>query len=213
MAVMEDSRIDGCEVLMELSVPVWMPAFWWRGAAQHVRDWVLEDPDQEDHREPRWSDTSEQRWRLIASTVALVGDELAAGRWTIDEDDDTYYGMVVASVPEPLTETERHIVTSWFSAGEAVCVDPWFEPITNGRHRLWNTLTHFGDRLVPVASDALGYATPTNTEVLGEAWPELYRAHVDDLAAIEWFDLHDPMNSRFAHAIDQAARGEHPAPR
>jgi len=174
---------------------------------------VLEDPDQEDHREPRWSDTSEQRWRLIASTVALVGDELAAGRWTIDEDDDTYYGMVAAPVPEPLTQTERHIVTSWFSAGEAVCVDPWFEPITNGRHRLWNTLTHFGDRLVPVASDALGYATPTNTEVLGEAWPELYRAHVDDLAAIEWFDLHDPMNSRFAHAIDQAARGEHPAPR
>ncbi|WP_220085923.1 hypothetical protein, partial [Burkholderia multivorans] len=86
-------------------------------------------------------------------------------------------------------------------------------PITNGRHRLRNTLTHFGDRLVPVASDALGYATPTNTEVLGEAWPELYRAHVDDLAAIEWFDLHDPMNSRFAHAIEQAARGEHPAPR
>lgn len=213
MAVMEESRIDGCEVLMELSVPVWMPAFWWRGAAQHVREWVLEDPDQEDHREPRWSDTSEQRWRLIASTVALVGDELAAGRWTIDEDDDTYYGMMTAPVPEPLTETERHIVTSWFSAGEAVCVDPWFEPITNGRHRLWNTLTHFGDRLVPVASDALGYATPTNTEVLGEAWPELYRAHVDDLAAIEWFDLHDPMNSRFAHAIDQAARGEHPAPR
>lgn len=173
---------------MELSVPVWMPAFWWRGAAQHVREWVPEDPDQEDHREPRWSDTSEQRWRLIASTVALVGDELAAGRWTIDEDDDTYYGMVAAPVPEPLTETERHIVTSWFSAGEAVCVDP-------------------------VASDALEYATPTNTEVLGEAWPELYRAHVDDLAAIEWFDLHDPMNSRFAHAIDQAARGEHPAPR
>lgn len=198
---------------MELSVPVCMPAFWWRGAAQHVREWVLEDPDQEDHREPRWRDTYEQRWRLIAYAVVLVGDELAAGRWTIDEDDDTYYGKVTALVPKPLTETEQRIVNSWFSYSEAVCIDPWFEDIYNGRHRLWNTLTHFGDLLVPVASNALRYATPTDTEVLGEGWHEYYRTHVDELAAIEWFDLHDSMNSRFVRALAQAARGEHPEPR
>lgn len=138
---------------------------------------------------------------------------LPRGRWTIDEDDDTYYGMVTAPVLEPLTRTERHIVTSRFSAAEAVCVDPWFRahhqwaaPSLEHVDALWRSVGS-------VAGDALGYATPTNTEVLGEAWPELYRAHVDELAAIEWFDLHDPMNSRFAHAIGQASRGEHPAPR
>lgn len=189
-----------------------MPVFWWRGSAQHIREWVPEDPDQRDRCAPRWNDASEERWSLITDTVAAVGDELAAGRWTIDEDDDTYYGTVAVPVPEPLTETERHIVISWFSAAEAVRVDPWFESITNGRHRLWNTRAHFGDRLVPVAGDALGYATPSDTPALGNAWHELYREHLSKLAAIEWFDRHDPMNSRFASALEQAARGEHPAP-
>lgn len=177
-----------------------------------------EDPDREDRREPRWSDTAQQHWGLIADAVATIGDELAAGRWTTDEDDNTYYGTVTVAVSKPLTKTERHIVNSWFSAAEAVCVDPWFEPITNGRHRLWSTLAHIGDRLVPVAGDALGYATPADTQVIdtqviGDAWHELYREHVHELAAIEWFDRRDPMNSRFAGAIDRAARGEHPAPR
>lgn len=60
--------------------------------------------------------------------------------------------MVTVAVSKPLTKTEQHIVNFWFSAAEAVCVDPWFGPITNGRHRLWSTLAHFGDRLVPVAA-------------------------------------------------------------
>lgn len=134
-------------------------------------------------------------------------------KWIVDEDDETYYGTVTIRLPEPLTETEQRIVKSWFSAAEAVRLDPWFDSITNGRHRLWNTLDHFADRLVPVAGDALGYATPPDIQALGDNWHLSYRNHVRELGEVEWFDRHDQMNSRFITALEQAARGEIPAPR
>ncbi|MUU73401.1 hypothetical protein [Pseudarthrobacter sp. GA104] len=90
-------------------------------------------------------------------------------------------------------------------------MDPWFEPLQNGRHRLWSTLDFFGSELVPIKGDALGYATPLNTQELGENWHRLFKMNLQELDAVDWFDTSDPVNIRFADALRTAARGEHPA--
>ncbi|MEZ5213876.1 MAG: hypothetical protein R2692_03370 [Microbacterium sp.] len=93
---------------------------------------------------------------------------------------DSYPG----SSREPSNAHRFRLVRS----SEAVQFDPWFEPLTNGRHRLWATMPHFGAALIPIQGDALGYANPANAEVLGETWPDLYAMHVEELDSLEWFD-------------------------
>lgn len=59
------------------------PRFWSRTTAEHVRQWVPEDPDAEDGTQ-RHSGRDEQRWNLIAAPLTQVGDALAAGAWSVD---------------------------------------------------------------------------------------------------------------------------------
>lgn len=189
-------------------ISIFEPNFWWRADAGQLRKFVPVDPGVDDGRR-RWPDRDEQRWDLIAQAVSQVSQALAAGNWEPDEDDNGH-GLVRIDTGN-LTSTEQNIVQKWFSLDEPVRMDPWFEPLQNGRHRLWSTLDFFGNELIPIKSDALGYATPENTEVMGPKWPELFEMNIQDLAAVNWFDTTDPVNIRFAETLRTAARGEHPA--
>lgn len=186
------------------------PNFWWRTDAARMRTFVPLDPDVEDGHQ-RWDDRDEQRWDLIAEAVIQVSKALAAGEWEPDdEEDDGRNSCLIQIDAGELTGTETKIVRRWFGAAEPVRMDPWFEPLQNGRHRLWATLDFFGSELVPIKGDALGYATPLNTQELGENWHRLFKMNVRDLDAVDWFDTTDPVNIRFADALRTAARGEHP---
>lgn len=187
------------------------PMFWWRAPVARVRTWVFEDPDAADGTR-RWQDRDEQRWDLIAEAVSVVSDALGTRSWTPDEELG-FEGQGIVDVNlTALASTEQEIVQSWFTIDEAVRFDPWFVPLTNGRHRLWSTLQHFGDRLVPIAGDALGYADRANVEALGEGWPRLFQANLDELASVSWFNRSDPVNQRFVASLEAAARGEIPPP-
>lgn len=143
-----------------------------------------------------------------------MGDALAAGAWIVDPDhDQPTRGTITVDAPRcGLTETEFHIVESWFSAGEAVNTDPWFEPIGNGRHRLWSTLPHYSRALVPIQGEALLYANPVDTDWDRAGWLDLFREHVDQLRGVAWFDTSDKLNARFVEALRSAACGDFPQP-
>ncbi|MFT3861147.1 hypothetical protein [Micropruina sp.] len=196
---------------MTTLISVATPRFWWRATAKQVRGWVPQDPDAEDGGQ-RHSDRDDQRWPLIAAVVARVGDALAEGEWTVDPDLEDRGLVEVDGYPGGLTRTEQNIVSAWFRSSEAVRFDPWFEPLTNGRHRIWATMPHFGAALIPILGDALGYANPVDAEVLGEGWPSLYAANVEELDALEWFDTGDPLNASFKSSLVTAASGEFPSP-
>jgi hypothetical protein len=139
---------------------------------------------------------------------------MAGGEWVGDPDEpDDNYGSITVEVAGLLTPTERKIVASWFSQAQAVQVDPWFHPITNGRHRLWSTLPHLGDALVPIRGDALGYANPVDALELGQAWlASEFTRYVGQAQAVPWLDREDPLNARFLRSMATAAAGELPSP-
>lgn len=192
-------------------IPVTTPRFWWRMPASEVQRWVAVDPDVEDGRQ-RHGDRDEQRWDVIALVVAQVGDALASGAWVTDEEFNDHGFVTVEGYPGDLTRTEQKIVAAWFRSSEAVQVDPWFDQLTNGRHRLWTTARHFGERLVPICGDALGYANAADIEVLGPKWAELYVANVEELDALDWFDGVDALNASFRGSLISAASGQIPSP-
>lgn len=163
-----------------------------------------------DRRAERWVDRAEQRWDAIARAVAAVGGHLAAGDWTTD-DHAPEIGVVELS-DTTLSATELHIVRSWFSDAEAVRVDPWWEPIENGRHRLWSTLPLFGELLVPIQGGELHYANPETAAVIGSLWSQAAGQNLVELDTISWFDADDPLNRTFRSALVKAASGVFPSP-
>lgn len=195
--------------MTDIAISISEPNFWWRADAGQVRKFVPVDPDVDDGRQ-RWDDRDEQRWNLIAQAVIQVSQALASAEWESD-DDDIDHGWVRIDAGD-LTKTEKKIVQKWFSAAEPVRMDPWFEPLQNGRHRLWSTLDFFGSEPVPIKGDAIGYANPADAEVLGNDWQHFFVKNVEELHAVTWFDTADPVNIRFADALKTAARREFPAP-
>ena len=186
---------------MEISVS--RPTLWWRTTAERARLWVPVDPDLADGRQ-RYADRSQQRWDRIAAVVANVGDALAARAWAADPADPTV-GLVKTKAAH-LTDTEHEIATSWFHSSELVQVDPWFKPIQGGRHRLWSTFPHFRGRLVPMHASSMAWPDLTTFK------PEIFRANVDELDSLAWFDVQDPLNARFRESLVLAAAGVHPPP-
>ncbi|ERI36452.1 hypothetical protein M707_16260 [Arthrobacter sp. AK-YN10] len=184
------------------------PNFWWRADAAQIRKFVPVDPDVDDGRQ-RWDDRDEQRWNLVARAVTQVSQALAAGGWEQEEDQGSH-GLVRIDV-EGLTTTEKKIVRKWFSSDEPVRMDPWFEPLQNGRHRLWSTLDFFGSEPVPIKGDAVGYANPADAEALGANWQQFFVKNVEELGTVDWFDTADPVNIRFANALRTAAEVQFPA--
>ncbi|WP_454150963.1 hypothetical protein [Microbacterium lacticum] len=195
---------------MTMLIPVAAPRLWWRTTAGNVRRWVPGDPDIEDGHQ-RHADRDAQRWPLIASVVARVGDALAAGAWQQDPDVEGYGLVALDGYPGDLTRTEQDIVAAWFRSSEAVQFDPWFEPLTNGRHRLWATMPHFGAGLIPIRGGALGYANPADTEVMGAGWADVYAVDLEELDGLGWFDVADPLNATFRAALVTAASGTFPS--
>ncbi|MCS6576457.1 hypothetical protein NYS52_18165 [Curtobacterium flaccumfaciens pv. flaccumfaciens] len=194
------------------TITVTHPRFWWRGTSADLRAWVDEDPDLSDRLSgPRWPDTMQQRWDYIAAAVADIGDELAQHAWTVNPmfPDN---GDVTLTLPVALAPTEVKIVRAWFSNAEAVRVDPWWEQIENGRHRLWGTLPHFGARLIPVKGSAIGYANPLDAAAIGPTWPALAADNLQELDALNWFNQADPVNRTFRNALSAAAAGSFPSP-
>ncbi|WP_433673885.1 hypothetical protein [Microbacterium gorillae] len=169
------------------------------------------DPDVEDGH-VRHPDHDDQRWALIADIVARVGDALAAGNWDTDEGYPGQGFVTVDGYPGDLTSTEQEIVSGWFGIAEPVRFDPWFEPLTSGRHRLWGTMPHFGTRLVPIKSDVLDYVTPESVPLLGKDWHQMYVANVEELDSLPWFDARDPLNVAFRSALVTAASRQFPSP-
>ena len=195
---------------MTISIPVATPRFWWHAPVGQIQSWVSTDPDVDDGR-LRWSDRDRQRWALIAGVVADVGDALAEGAWDTDSENDQYGFVSVHLDSGTLTATELKITSSWFQQAEAVRVDPWSDSLTNGRHRLWATLPHFQRRQVPVCSDALGYANPSDAEAIGAIWPSLYATNLEQVTALDWFDDSDPLNRTFVSSLRTAANGVLPS--
>jgi hypothetical protein len=142
-----------------------------------TRKFIPVDPDVEDQRQ-RWDDRDHQRWDLVAQAVMQVSRALAAGEWEWHEDESNH-GLVRIDAEE-LTGTEKKIVRKWFSADEPVRMDPWFEPLQNGRYRLRSTLDFFGSEPVPIKGDVVGYANPLDAEVLGKDWQQLFARNVDE---------------------------------
>ncbi|MBP2411764.1 hypothetical protein JOF48_000563 [Arthrobacter stackebrandtii] len=192
-------------------IPVASPRFWWRTTPTCVQLWVDSDPDIDDGQGPRWQDRDHQRWARIAAVVAQVGEAIAAGEWMVDPEMDGYGLVQVQDDLSDLTKTERHIIKKWFSASQAVRFDPWFVPLTDGRHRLWATLPYFGSSLVPICGDALDYATPGNAEALGSGRAYLFSESLGQLDSVTWFDLSDPANQRFRAGLVEAAEGGFPS--
>lgn len=186
------------------------PKFWWRAPALQMRQWVPGDPNAL-RGGFRWHDRRQQRWPPIAAAVVSVSESLAAGEWHADEDLGPGERGAVNVELGSLTLTEKAIVQSWFSLSEEVCVDPWFEPLVNGRHRLWATLDYFGESLVPIAGDALGYANPESVAALGKTWAGSFVKHVEELRSVEWFQRSDPVNQRFVASLETAADGQIPS--
>lgn len=185
------------------------PNFWWRAPVDRVRHWISSDPDVEDgHR--RWPDRDTLNRPLIVQAVIEVSNALAAGDWEADQDEDHYGRIAIRTTG--LSKTENAVAQSWFKRSQSVRWDPWFWPLTDGRHRLWATMNEFGAELVPIAGDALGYADPENTAALGPDWPRLFARNVEQLRGVDWFATEDPVNERFTAALEQAARSEYPAP-
>lgn len=192
-------------------ISVAAPRFWWRLAPAEVRRWVSADPDVEDGQQ-RHADRDEQHWDAIASVVAQVGDALASGAWSTDDEFDACGFVTIDACPGDLTQAEQKIVASWFSSSEAVQVDPWFDRSFNGRHRLWATARRFGAGLVPICGNELGYANAADLEGRGSRWPELYVKYVEDLDALDWFNGADPLNASFRTSLVTAASGQFPSP-
>lgn len=192
----------------EIEVPVVTPALWWRGAAKNLRGWVTRDPDVADNVAPRWSGCNRKRWNLIAAAVAAVGDELARKNWSFESGNEGYYGSVNVVLPEELTSKESEVLISWFSVGSSIRVDPWSSSLIDGRHRLWSTLDHFGESLVPVGSEALMLVYPGSDAGERVKFSKGFRDHVCELAKIDWFDRCDPLNIRFFEALRRASKGE-----
>lgn len=187
------------------------PNFWWRTNATSVGQWVISDPDVDDG-SPRWSDRNDQHWDRIAAVIAAAGNALASGSWTPHGGGSTYADVDVEGYPDALTQTEQKIVLAWFNYAEAVRVDPWWNQLENGRHRLWRTLPYFGDALVPICGSALGYANAPTAAELGPSWPQEFSEHLDELNASAAFDLADPLNMIFRQSMEEAAAGRFPSP-
>lgn len=143
--------------------------------------------------------------------MTQVGDALAAGSWSVDPEFNDRGFVALHGYPGDLTETEQGIVSAWFRSSEAVEFDPWFEPLTNGRHRLWGTMPHFGSALIPIRGSALGYANAADVEALGDDWPSLYANDIEELDALDWFEVEDPLNASFRECLVAAASGEFPS--
>ncbi|QIM18677.1 hypothetical protein G7066_08745 [Leucobacter coleopterorum] len=191
-------------------IAVTTPRFWWRTTPSQVRHWVPKDPDVED-RKQRHLDRDDQRWARIASAVAQVGEKLATGDWQVESEHPTHGFVALDEYPGELTQTEQDIVSSWFTTAEAVRFDPWFEPLTNGRHRLWQTMPHFGTGSIPILGDTLGYANPVDTKALGDVWPKMYAQNLEELDSLDWFDAKDPLNIAFRNSLATATSGEIPS--
>lgn len=196
---------------MTMVISVVTPRFWWRMRPAEVWRWVSVDPDVEDGRQ-RHADRDEHRWDSIASVVAQVGEALASGAWTTDDESGACGFVTIDECPGDLTLTEKKIVGSWFRCSEAVEVDPWFDQLFNGRHRLWATAQHFGVGLVPICGNELGYANAADMAAAGSSWPENYAKCVEELDALDWFNGADPLNASFRRSLVTAASGQFPSP-
>ena len=153
-----------------------------------------------------------QRWKRIAAAVAAVGDALAAGAWTTEPGNIMYGDVHLSEYPGDLTRTEQKIISAWFSYAEAVRVDPWWDQLENGRHRLWRTLPFFNDALVPIRGSALGYANAGDAAEIGPSWSRMFSTQLDELDASDSFDASDPLNMVFRRSMVEASAGRFPSP-
>ncbi|MEB2529249.1 hypothetical protein [Kocuria rosea] len=181
---------------------------WWRAEATTLRQFVPSDPDEDDGRDnkPRNADRDAQRWAEIAAMAQRAGQELAAGRWVVNHHGAT---ELTIEAPDDLTKTEHEILAAWLYR-EPVGADPWVTPIRNGRHRVWNSLKADPNAILPIHGRELEEANPSSAAVCGENWHDLFRSHLEQLDALDWFDRADPLNARFRDFLAQAAVGEFP---
>lgn len=63
--------------------------------------------------------------------------------------------------------------------------------------------------LAPVASSALGYATPEETADLPAHWPSMLTSDLEELRGIPWWIQTNPVNARFLDSLRLASRGIH----
>lgn len=209
--------------MTSLVVEVARPRFWWRADGDRLGRWsnLQASPDETDGYQ-RHDDRDEQRWDLIADAVVAVGDALAAGAWTplLWEGGATCAARIEVSSPPQMTDTEIHIVRSWFKDTQAVCSDPWnsYRGVQNGRHRLWGVLPHARTRPVPVRGTSLMFANPDDAGEYDarpgttKRWQTVYAGCLDELYFTTWFDHYDPVNKRFVVALQESVRGQWPDP-
>lgn len=186
---------------MEINVPD--PRIWWRTSANRLSRFVPEDPDEKDNYQ-RWEDRDSVNWELVAREVVRAGNSLAQMKWPLFEntaDPET----TRVSVDVAKNTVEARIVERWFILPPSF--DPWNRTVTDGRHRIWNTLPYFNKtELVPIRSADLPHACAF-TQQEHPGMRHNFSNSIAALRAISWFDPHDPLNAEYEAALDAASRG------
>jgi len=198
-----------------VEITVHSPRLWWRATPDLLARLVPQDPDEQDHREPRHTDRHDRDWVSIAQTVDAVGEKLAAMRW--DPFEHSHGPKFVTVTVDPLPEEDAEIVRQWF-AGSPPNADPWHAydnhpGVVDGRHRIWNTTPYGWDTtphgaavLRPIRSSCLGGGS---AEELAE-FPDFMQFAKNDLERLEsvpGFDKSDPVNKEFVRALKAMSRG------
>ncbi|MFK4298172.1 hypothetical protein ABH924_003333 [Arthrobacter sp. GAS37] len=147
---------------------------------------ITEDPDHTDHRSPR-EVTESIDWSRVYQAVhrAIHGIPVEAGT--------LYTPVIDVKVPVALTEAEFLLASSWVSHEMPVRYHYEDDLIFEGRHRLWASREHHGDRGVPVLSESLSYLG----DVLhGRAGTDKETTTESIAAAASWWD-HNPDRSNW----------------
>lgn len=193
---------------MELMISVWLPGFWWRASSTHLNRLIPTDPKESDCGPPRWPDSHTLRWELIAQSIVLAGDEIAAGRWISNHPPTENYREIVIKFNGELSNNEIKLVRSWFKMSQCVRASPWDDTIQNGRHRGWATLPFYEQSPIPILASSLISSMQQETESADRRRQEHHARNMERLKEIKLFDRCDFLNAKFIANLAQAARGK-----
>lgn len=149
------------------TVHVIYPHLYWLADARCFPQ-LKTDPDTEDNRQPRHSETDELDWKAIGHTVERIGREIISKceNYENNKPDTDMFNVDLSNLSSP----ERDIVKYWFNGGCMPTGDP-FE-LTDGRHRLHNCWSADKTLLLPILSATLRTTLEEEDSEAYKALPE-----------------------------------------
>lgn len=189
------------------------PRLWWRISASEAHRFAFNDVELNEatEKDPRYANHADTNWFRIARAVAFVGDALARGDWS--PEDNPGFERYAADIEVDLSEFhlaphELKHVRGWFNGGNHPNVDP-MDPalIMTGRTPLFLAVPHFGNELIPLQSNDMTHLDRDNVKM----FVPTAKSNLEQLESLTWFDRQDPVNKRYILALEEAASGYMPA--